>query len=289
MRPVTALGLTFLVVESFTLPIFRSGGRTGLSFWGWVVNHTVFGPPVEYVPEEDYTRELIGLKATTAVDELAPSVEKLQKVKAYYRLSEPSARQLLSHQGRPTGGPAMLKQYYHLRADVRRDGQYHSIRELVQPDDPEVREIARVLMQADDFVGAAQDFVASFTTYRREIGDFWATPGETLEAQTLRREEGIEFSCDCDDMAILLCSILRNYIPPEDIYCAIGDWNGEGHMWVVMANSNGDRVIEATAPSSKRVKGNYRLYAIFNDQYAFSYPEGLREFCLIPVEKVRVA
>ena len=53
------LAITFLIVESFTLPAFSSGGRTGLTFWGWIINHTVFGPPVEYVPEEDYARELL--------------------------------------------------------------------------------------------------------------------------------------------------------------------------------------------------------------------------------------
>lgn len=40
------------------LPIWRSGNRTGLSFWGFVINHTVLGPPVEYVPREDYAAEL---------------------------------------------------------------------------------------------------------------------------------------------------------------------------------------------------------------------------------------
>lgn len=54
-----ALTITFLIVESCTLPVFRSGGRKGLTFWGWVFNHTIWGPPVEYVPEEDYTRELL--------------------------------------------------------------------------------------------------------------------------------------------------------------------------------------------------------------------------------------
>jgi hypothetical protein len=48
----------FVAVESFTLPVFRSGGRTHLTFWGWLFNHTIFGPPVEYVPEEDYIAEL---------------------------------------------------------------------------------------------------------------------------------------------------------------------------------------------------------------------------------------
>jgi len=56
---IKGLVITFIIVESFTLPIFQSGGRTGLTFWSWVVNHSIFGPPVEYVPEEDYARELM--------------------------------------------------------------------------------------------------------------------------------------------------------------------------------------------------------------------------------------
>ena len=40
------------------LPVWRSGGRSGLTFWGWIWNHTIFGPRVEYVPEEDYEAEL---------------------------------------------------------------------------------------------------------------------------------------------------------------------------------------------------------------------------------------
>ena len=42
---------------SLTLPVFRSGGRTGLTFWEFVVGHTIWGPPVEYVPLEDYLTE----------------------------------------------------------------------------------------------------------------------------------------------------------------------------------------------------------------------------------------
>ena len=48
----------WLLVMSFTVPIFRSGGRTNLTFISWLVNHTVFGPRVEYVPFEDYSAEL---------------------------------------------------------------------------------------------------------------------------------------------------------------------------------------------------------------------------------------
>lgn len=174
----------------------------------------------------------------------------------------------------------MLQQYTDLKANVRHDGKFHSIKQLVHPDDPEVREIARVLVQADDFVGACQDFVDSFTTYKQEIGDYWELPSETLRRQ----------AADCDGKAILLCSILRNYIPAEEVYCAFGTWrqNGreEGHMWVVMdSGGEEDRIVESTASSRRPVKGKYNLQAIFNDRYAFSYPEGIRDFELVPVKE----
>ena len=56
------LGIGILIVASFTVPVFRSGGRTELTFWQWIINHTIWGPPVEYVPEEDYMSELQGVQ-----------------------------------------------------------------------------------------------------------------------------------------------------------------------------------------------------------------------------------
>lgn len=76
------------------LPVFRSGGRTGLSLWGWIINHTIWGPPVEYVPEEDYARELEGVKITSHVERLPPS--SIEGTMRFYKISEVSARKLLS-------------------------------------------------------------------------------------------------------------------------------------------------------------------------------------------------
>lgn len=70
---IKGLAITLLIVSSFTLPIFRSGGREGLSFWGWVFNHTIWGPPVEYIPEEDYQRELEGVSRETEMERLNAS------------------------------------------------------------------------------------------------------------------------------------------------------------------------------------------------------------------------
>jgi len=89
------LAIWVAIGACFTVPIFRSGGRTHLTFFQWVWNHTIFGPPVEYVPEEDYTRELEGVEMPRQL----PSISQLERAKAYYQISEPSARELLSHQG----------------------------------------------------------------------------------------------------------------------------------------------------------------------------------------------
>jgi hypothetical protein len=172
-------------------------------------------------------------------------------------------------------GGGRIRLYEDLLADVRYDGKYHSIKNLVQPNDPMVRDIARVLIQADDFTKASQEFVDSFTTYQLEVGDYWTTPAEILEVQ----------AGDCDDKAILLCSILRNYLPPDQVFCAFGLWSVDagisGHMWVVTEGEDGeDRVIESTAGPGRKTRGRYVLHGMFNDKYAFSTDLGLREFDL---------
>ena len=90
-----ALLVTFLIVESFTLPIFRSGGRTGLSFWAWIWNHTVFGPPVEYVPEEDYMAELQAAGIVTSSGEIA--TDAAQRAMGYFQINEQAARRMLGN------------------------------------------------------------------------------------------------------------------------------------------------------------------------------------------------
>ena len=180
----------------------------------------------------------------------------------------------------------MFDLYSDLMADVRYDNRLHSISSLVQPNDPTVRGVADILYNSSDFVAAAQDFVDSFTKYGHEPGDYWSIPDETLSHQLTR------FKADCDCKSILLCSILRNYVPANKVFCAIGkhrDSKGEvGHMWVIAEKSDGTaRLVEATTSSDERPSGVYKLYALFNDQYCLASPEGLEEFGLVPLEFLR--
>ena len=278
VAPRLLLGL--LAVASFTLPIFRSGGRTELSFWGWVKNHTIFGPPVEYVPVEDYAREMQGAFPWYPINTSISVFTSMEEAMVYLQSGETAVERLIRNGAISIiAGTGDLEEYGDLQANVRHDGKYHSVKALVQPDEPRVRDIARVLVQANNFIEAAQEFVDSFTTYRNEVGDYWTTPAELLEAQ----------AGDCDDKAILLCSILRNYLPPDQVYCAFGLWSldGEttGHMYVVTEGEDGDdRVIEATAGPERKTRGKYVLHGMFNDKYAFSTEIGIREFDLKTVE-----
>lgn len=36
------------------LPIWTSGLREKMTLWEWIINHTTFGAPSEYIPEEYY-------------------------------------------------------------------------------------------------------------------------------------------------------------------------------------------------------------------------------------------
>lgn len=173
----------------------------------------------------------------------------------------------------------MLKQYEDLLAAVRWDGKYHSVRQLITPSEPTIQRISNTLVQRYNFVRNCQDFVNNISDYVDEIGDYWGYPIETIESN----------GGDCDDKSILLCSLLRNYYPPEKVFCAVGIWSDAGkdggHMWVMLEDDKGDRnIVESTTPSSTPIYGEYRVLALFNDQYAFSSDEGIKEFDFIPIK-----
>lgn len=55
-----AIAIVWIVALSISWKIFRCGGRTELTALDWLVEHSVFGSPIQYVPEESYMKELEG-------------------------------------------------------------------------------------------------------------------------------------------------------------------------------------------------------------------------------------
>lgn len=135
------------------------------------------------------------------------------------------------------------------RVSVRYPGQWYDLQDFVQPDDPGV--VAAYSGIGPD-VWNCLDFVCKNISYRRDTGEFWSFPAETLE-----RGSG-----DCEDSSILLASLLRNF---TSAYVAIGGYQGWGHAWVV---NKGGEVLEATYIEARRVPDpwDYCPYCLFNDQ-----------------------
>ncbi len=164
------------------------------------------------------------------------------------RRSSPLGRRVYSEDGR-------------YLVSVRYPGQWHDLREFVTPYDPEVQEIySHIGPNAWQLL----DFVCRNISYRRDIGEFWQFPSETL------RGHG-----DCEDSSILLTSLIRAGGIPA--YTALGGLQGLGHAWVV---SEEGEILEATYTTARPVPDpeDYCPYVLFSDQVVIElWPGALGE------------
>jgi hypothetical protein len=139
-----------------------------------------------------------------------------------------------------------------------------------------------------DGFDAIRDWVAANIEYKIDeeqwgVDEYWQTPEETLSLHT----------GDCEDFAILLCTLLRAYgVGAEQIYVAVGvDDDGYGHAFLIEDwYLDGEwRAIEPqvetqTFPPGRRFKDyslvdfkllrDYEIILGFNDSYYYdeSFP-----------------
>ncbi|MBA7701011.1 hypothetical protein ES703_109738 [subsurface metagenome] len=138
---------------------------------------------------------------------------------------------------------------------VRYLGQWHDLREFVQPGNPDVLAVYSQIGQPDPW--ALYDFVCRHVAYRRDWGEFFQWPSETIAT---RRG-------DCEDCAILLTSLIRAGGVPN-CYVALGSLGNSlgnyGHAWCQL---NG-QILETTFTEARPVSNpqDYCPYVIFNDQ-----------------------
>ncbi len=131
---------------------------------------------------------------------------------------------------------------------VRYPGQRQNLQDFVQPDNPDV---LAVYSQYGPDTWALYDFVCRNINYRRDWGEFWMTPSETLRGYG-----------DCEDSSILLTSLIRAGGAPN-CYVALGSLGGYGHAWVL----NNNEILETTYSSAQFVPNiaAYESMALFND------------------------
>lgn len=132
--------------------------------------------------------------------------------------------------------------------EVRQPGEWHEIREFVRPLDPAVQ---RLYSEVGPDPWALLDWVNRNIAYRSDNGEWWFWPMETLA-----RHSG-----DCDDSALLLASLLRNF---TNAHVVVGTYRDYGHAWVQIDG----QALETTYTAARPVADpqNYRAYAMFNDQ-----------------------
>jgi hypothetical protein len=94
--------------------------------------------------------------------------------------------------------------------------------------------------------------------------DYWSPPSLTL--QTLVG--------NCATKSFLLCSLLRNELPPDQVYCTLGNlYNGKagGHSWVTLKFGDEEYIMESTTPTAPPLvpisaANRYEAVHYFNDQ-----------------------
>ncbi len=139
---------------------------------------------------------------------------------------------------------------YHLDGQylvsVRYPGQWHNLQDFVQPNNPDV---IAIYSQTGPDPWALYDWVCRNIDYRRDVGEFWQTPPETLRGYG-----------DCEDCAILLTSLIRGGVP--DCYVALGSLGGYGHAWCQLSG----QILETTYTSARPAPPeDYEPMVIFND------------------------
>ncbi len=141
---------------------------------------------------------------------------------------------------------------------VRYPGQLNDIREFVQPHSPDV---VAVYSQFGPDYWSLYDFVCRNIDYRRDIGEFWQTPSETLKGNG-----------DCEDTSILLTSLIRAGGMPA--HTVLGSLRGYGHAWCEV-NS---QLLETTFTEARPVANpqEYIGLVAFNDyDVCEAYPGAL--------------
>jgi len=142
-----------------------------------------------------------------------------------------------------------------------RYGAWHDLREFITPEEPAV---LAVYSQVGQDAWQLFDFVCREIDYRRDIGEFWLLPRETLA----RRR------ADCEDTSILLTSLLR--CGGINAYTVLGDYQGYGHAWCL---HNG-QILESTYTRARVTLDpqHYTPFLLFDDQEVIElWPGALEE------------
>ena len=160
-------------------------------------------------------------------------------------------------------------------------GEVRRLTDFITPDALEVQDLYEELTQgikdSTERISACWQWVASKVKYVKFVrGKVWINGKSsvqndlwTMPEMTVRTLVG-----NCAVKSFLLASLLRNELPADQVYCALGNlYNGKpgGHAWINLKLDGEDYIMESTTPKAPAMVAShlverYEAVHFFNDE-----------------------
>jgi hypothetical protein len=159
-------------------------------------------------------------------------------------------------------------------------GEVRHLTDFITPNALEVQnlynEITNGIDNTIDKITACWKWVASQVKYVKFVrgkltingktswqNDYWQMPSQVITTRV----------GNCANKSFLLCSLLRNILPPDQVYCTLGNlYNGKpgGHAWCNIKMNGQDLISESTTPTAPplvtaNAAKRYEAVHYFND------------------------
>jgi hypothetical protein len=164
-------------------------------------------------------------------------------------------------------------------------GEGRWLTDFITPDALEVqnlyKEITEGIANPLDRITACWEWVANQVKYVKFVrgkltingktswqNDYWQMPEMAIITRV----------GNCANKSFLLCSLLRNTLSPDQVYCVLGNlYNGKpgGHSWCVVKLNGNDLISESTTPTAPPLvpasaAERYEAVHYFNDSEVYA-------------------
>jgi transglutaminase-like putative cysteine protease len=160
-------------------------------------------------------------------------------------------------------------------------GEVRRLTDWITPGALEVQELFRHLTEnitsTRDRITACWEWVTSQIRYVHSVRGKLCIDGKCFAQNDLWQEPSITIHTkigNCANSAMLLASLVRNELPPQQAYCVLGNLHSQqpgGHAWVKVSLDGDDFIMEATTPKvpplvPEGTATRYEAVHYFNDK-----------------------
>jgi transglutaminase-like putative cysteine protease len=160
-------------------------------------------------------------------------------------------------------------------------GEVRRLTDWITPGALEVQQLFQHLTEnisnSRDRITSCWDWVTSQIKYVHSVRGTLCIDGKCFAQKDLWQEPSITIHTkigNCANSAMLLASLVRNELPPQQAYCILGNLHSQqpgGHAWVKVSLDGDDFIMEATTNKvpplvPEGVAARYEAVHYFNDK-----------------------